>query len=84
MRYARAVDEKGNPIDVRDPVAKVLRHAGHASPDPAGQAQAFLELSEVFGTLGQNAEFQKAVTRWYVRLAAEGAAATVARCAAGG
>ena len=48
MRYAGGIDEKGAPIDVRDPLAARLRALSDGAADPAGKAAALLGVREVF------------------------------------
>jgi fructuronate reductase len=53
MRYVTGVDERGEPIDVRDPLGGRLRSlADEAGPVPERLAPALLGVSEVFGELG--------------------------------
>ena len=80
MRYVRGQDERGNPIDVRDPMAyELLRaHAGASASEEA--VAALLALSDVFPPdLAQNTVFRTAVTSAYLELEANGSLATVAR-----
>ncbi|MEO1536958.1 MAG: mannitol dehydrogenase family protein [Pseudomonadota bacterium] len=78
MRYVGGTDERGQPIDVRDPLATRLRHASDAAPDPAGKVAALLDMSEVFGTdLTSSPRFREAVSGVYARLVDAGAAQTV-------
>ncbi|WP_386679665.1 mannitol dehydrogenase family protein [Loktanella sp. R86503] len=46
MRYVTGIDEAGQPIDVRDPLADVLRHA--ATDTATGTVSALLSLRDVF------------------------------------
>lgn len=48
MRYAGGVDEAGQPIDVRDPLAAQLRAACDSSDSVSGKVAAFLSLRDVF------------------------------------
>nr|WP_218062771.1 mannitol dehydrogenase family protein [Phaeobacter sp. B1627] len=48
MRYAGGVDEAGQPIDVRDPMADTLRHLSERAASPAETVSAFLSLSAIF------------------------------------
>jgi fructuronate reductase len=63
MRYAAGVDEKGAPIDVRDPLAaRFADIAARTGPEPAALARAFLRVELVFGAdLGRDARFAAAV-----------------------
>ncbi|MEM7753253.1 MAG: mannitol dehydrogenase family protein, partial [Pseudomonadota bacterium] len=79
MRYVGGVDEAGQQIDVRDPMAGVLRAASDAAEDAEGKVAALLEISDVFGSdLPQSDLFRAAVTNAYERLSSQGAAASVA------
>ncbi|WEX91334.1 mannitol dehydrogenase family protein [Sinorhizobium garamanticum] len=78
MRYARGIDEKGNAIDVRDPLAG--RIAGVAQPlqRPEEIVAALLRITEVFGDdLSSDGAFRDTLVRTLARLMSEGAAATV-------
>ncbi len=81
MRYVTGVDEKGEAIDVRDPLAVRLRTiADEAGPDAARLAPALARVSEVFGTdLAADPRFMKPVEAALDRLFTLGARATVAR-----
>ena len=65
MRYVTGIDEKGNAIDVRDPLRDVLRkQADAAGPDAAKLAPALLSLEQVFGRdLPHDPAFTTAVTQ---------------------
>jgi len=84
MRYVTGIDEKGQPIDVRDPLAARLKSlADEAGADEAGLsaerlAPALLGVREVFGDdLPQNPAFVGAVTDALGRLLRDGARRTV-------
>ncbi len=78
MRYVGGVDEKGQPIDVRDPLADRLKAASDSADDPAGKVAALLAIGAVFDPdLAKNAQFRDAVTQAYTCLASEGAHAAV-------
>jgi fructuronate reductase len=64
MRYVSGIDEKGQPIDVRDPLRDELRKlADEAGGDAAKLASALLGVEQVFGRdLAANPVFTKAVT----------------------
>jgi fructuronate reductase len=79
MRYVAGTDEKGQAIDVRDPLAARLR----AIADRAGLvadrlAPALLGVTEVFGDLGADARFAAPVQAALTRIMAKGAKAAVA------
>lgn len=65
MRYVTGIDERGQPIDVRDPLRDMLRQkADAAGPEAAKLAPALLSVTEVFGRdLPANETFTTAVAR---------------------
>ncbi|WP_173512481.1 mannitol dehydrogenase family protein [Sinorhizobium psoraleae] len=78
MRYARGIDEKGNPIDVRDPLA--ARIAGMTQPLHRAEeiVGAFLGIAEVFGDdLSSDQAFRDTLVRSLAALMSEGAATVV-------
>lgn len=73
MRYVSGVDERGNPIDVRDPLSDKIRSLVESSGD-AERVSALLTLSEIFGIdLPNNPSFVAAVSDAYRRIAEDGA-----------
>ena len=78
MRYVTGVDEKGQPIDVRDPLKDELRaHADAAGMDAARLAPALLSIEKIFGRdLPANTTFTTAVTAALDGLIRHGARAT--------
>ncbi|MGY2048750.1 mannitol dehydrogenase family protein [Methylobacterium sp. JK268] len=76
-RYVGGTDERGAPIDVRDPLAGALRERlDAAGADPAARIRALLRTEAVFGRdLGASAAFADAVTTAYGRLRDRGARA---------
>jgi fructuronate reductase len=78
MRYVTGIDEKGEPIDVKDPHAARLRTiADAAGRDAEKLADGLLGLPEIFGTdLPGNAAFRGAVTVHLAALFWDGALAT--------
>ena len=48
MRYVGGVDEQGQEIDVRDPLAARLRDASECSETPEGKVAALLAIRDVF------------------------------------
>ncbi|MEJ2035675.1 MAG: mannitol dehydrogenase family protein [Maritimibacter sp.] len=48
MRYVGGVDERGAPIDVRDPLADKLKTLSDSADSPAGKVAALLSLRDVF------------------------------------
>lgn len=79
MRYVAGVDERGLPIDVRDPLAARLKEiAAAAGPDPERLAPALLAVREIFGDdLAADPRFAEPVTRALSSLYALGARRTV-------
>jgi len=63
MRYATGVDEKHEPIEVKDPMSGRLTDIGRrVGAHPEALAHEYLALREVFGDLGANPTFRDAVT----------------------
>lgn len=83
MRYVTGVDEKGEEIDVRDPLAlRMHAIAADAGDDPAALFDGLVALNEVFGDdLAGNAAFRRAVLAALESLFDRGARATVAALA---
>lgn len=85
MRYVAGIDERGRDIDVRDPLADLLR--SRARPllgDAAAMAESLLGLTSIFGAdLPANATFLKSVTAALEGIIADGARRTVERLAEG-
>lgn len=78
MRYARGIDERGNPIDVRDPLAGRIAAMTRPLTTAAEIVDAYLGLSEVFGDdLAADKDFQETVTEALAHLMQNGAAAAV-------
>ncbi|PYA29559.1 fructuronate reductase, partial [Serratia marcescens] len=78
MRYVGGVDDAGQPIDIRDPLADVLQQTIAATPDDRRRVTALLALKSVFGeTLAAHAAFTEAVTQAYLSLRDRGARETV-------
>ena len=80
MRYVMGADEKGQPIDVRDPMAARLKQiAERAKGEPIRMTVALMTLREVFGTdLPQSEAFRESVTMHLRSLIERGSAETVA------
>jgi len=73
IRYVSGTDERGNAIDVRDPLSDKIHTAVEASSD-ADRVNVLVALSEVFGdALAQNAVFVEAVNQAYQRIVRRGA-----------
>lgn len=83
MRYIGGVDEQGQAIDVRDPLADRLRAVSDSVSDPVKKVAALLSMEEVFDrTLAEDATFRDAVTRAYLALVDRGAKQVVEEFAA--
>jgi fructuronate reductase len=80
MRYVSGVDERGNPIDVRDPLAAdYAAIAARAQGNPRALAEGLFGLRAVFGEeLAANQKFRTRVTNHLQDLHSAGGAATVA------
>lgn len=77
MRYTQGVDEKGQPIDVVDPLSAEFQRINqqHQGID---RVAALLELTAIFGQdLPQNKAFITAVIQAYQQLCEQGARASV-------
>ena len=78
LRRVRGEDEAGQPIDVRHPMAALLREravAGGADPAP------LLGITELFGDMGADRRLVGPVGRWLASLYGAGSRATLARAA---
>ena len=73
IRYVSGTDERGDAIDVRDPLSDKIQSIVKASSE-AERVNALLTLSEVFGQdLPHNSDFVDAVNEAYQRLTRYGA-----------
>jgi fructuronate reductase len=73
LRYASGTDERGNIIDVRDPLAERLKVA-LSSGSASNALGRVLEMREVFGTdLSSNAAFRAELHRQYISMLERGA-----------
>lgn len=79
MRYVTGTDEKGEPIDVRDPMAARLREvADRAGSSAENLARGLFEIREIFGDdLPNDSRFTGEVTAHLARLYELGAKRTV-------
>ena len=79
MRYVTGVDEKGQPIDVRDPLAARLREiAAVEGPNAERLAPALIAMDAIFGSdLPADPRFVKAVTEKLLTLYGGGAQKSV-------
>ncbi|MBA2397758.1 MAG: mannitol dehydrogenase family protein [Bradyrhizobium sp.] len=69
MRYVTGIDENGQAIDVRDPIARELADiAKQAGPVADRLAPALLDVRSVFGEFGTDPRLRRAVTRALARL----------------
>ena len=74
MVYVSGIDEAGRAIEVRDPLAAVLRQrSDSAGADPAAQVRALANIEAVFGgDLPASEPFITAVTDAYKALRRDG------------
>ncbi|MGH1415383.1 MAG: mannitol dehydrogenase family protein [Pelagimonas sp.] len=78
LRYVGGVDEKGNDIDVRDPLAERLKTISDQAEDDTAKVAALLSVAEVFDPeLAQNPGFRTSVTEAYCALVQNGAQNTL-------
>lgn len=83
MRYVGGVDEKGNKIEVSDPLLPVIQAAVQGSEEGESRVKALLAIQAIFGQdLPQNGQFVDQVTNAYLSLLSKGAKATVAKFSA--
>ncbi len=75
LRRVRGTDEQGERIDIRHPMAQILRDRAIAG---GGDPRPLLEITDLFGELGQQEAFVTSVGKWLTSLYAVGAAQTVA------
>ena len=74
MRYVGGIDERGAPIDVRDPLAERLRAASESAASPQDAVTALLSIRDVFPrTVAEDPRFRDAVTEAYGRITRDGA-----------
>src|SRR5207248_7790679 len=81
MRYVTGIDERDEPIDVRDPLSARLRSiTDEAGLDAERLAAALLEVREIFSPeLAADPRFRTAMTAALSRIIAKGAKAAVAQ-----
>lgn len=72
MRYVGGVDERGQPIDVRDPLAARLRAASDSQETPEAKVAALLAFHEIFPA-DLSAALQPGLTVAYASLLHQGA-----------
>jgi mannitol 2-dehydrogenase len=74
IRRVRGIDEQGQPIDVRHPLATLLRQkADEGGPDPAP----VLSIRQLFGTLGDEMRLVAPLRHWLAALYQRGAHKTL-------
>ncbi len=79
MSYARGLDEAGEAIDVRDPLAGRIAALTQGLEDPEEIVAAFLSITEVFAEdLNRDAGFRAALADGVSRLLLKGAAVELA------
>ena len=82
MKYVGGVDENGQPIDVRDPMAADLASALAGADEGGQRVAALLSMKEIFDSeLAENAIFRQAVTDAYDQLEVDGSRKTVGKFA---
>lgn len=78
LRRVRGEDEQGEPIEVKHPLAALLREkAIEGGPDP----RPLLGLTELFGGMGADQRLVEPVGKWLAALYGTGARATIAQAA---
>ena len=78
MRYVGGIDERGDAIDVRDPLAKDLRSISDASKTPSETVGGLLEVAGIFDAdLREDATFRSDLICAYEALVRLGARASV-------
>jgi fructuronate reductase len=78
MRYVGGVDEKGEVIDVRDPLAARLKGLSDGATSAQGKVEALLSVREIFpAPLADNPIFKSALIEGYESLSAKGARRTI-------
>lgn len=78
MRYVSGIDDAGNEIDIRDPLAEKIKTLV-ANSSINERVRALLTLHEIFGTdLPADEQFVARITAAWNELCSKGARATVA------
>ncbi len=79
MRYVGGMDDAGQHIDIRDPLAESLQHIAQSTPDTHERVQGWLSVNALFSDdLRANKAWVEELTQAYLSLRDHGAAATVA------
>jgi fructuronate reductase len=76
MRYAGGIDENGEPIDVKDPLARQLRERLDAAGSPDQKVSSLLAMREIFSA-GQADQLAAPVAEAYATLVQNGARKSV-------
>ncbi len=80
MRYVSGVDERGNPIAIKDPLKILLMQRVSDSDDGENRITALLTINTVFGhDLVHNSRFRARLSFFWQQLHQQGARATVAQ-----
>lgn len=78
MRYVGGLDEKGNAIDVVDPLVSQYQAIHREYTEPADRVRQLMSLSAIFGhDLPENTAFLDTVTTAYSQLIENGARKTI-------
>ncbi|MBP1849068.1 fructuronate reductase [Rhizobium halophytocola] len=78
MRYVGGTDEKGKPIDVRDPLSADLQALSAAARTPRDKVEALLSVRKIFPpSLADDAAFRTSLIEAYKGLVDKGARAMV-------
>ena len=83
MHYVAGRDERGQPIDVRDPMATHLAAvSASAGSAPAQQVEALINQTAIFGDLSSHPVLREAVSAALARLVSVGAIRAAQECTA--
>src|SRR5690606_20663117 len=79
IRYVSGVDEKGNAIEVSDPLAATLRKlCDDNAGNPRAMVEAIVSLPQVFGSdLIHQPRFIDTTSQWLVHFYGQGVLATI-------
>lgn len=79
MRYVSGVDDRGQEIEISDPLLPIIQQTVQNSADGEERVKALMGIEAIFGQdLSQEPRFVNEVTRAYLSLKKHGAKATVA------
>ncbi|TEW54418.1 fructuronate reductase [Psychromonas sp. RZ22] len=74
MQYVKGLDEKGNTIDVRDPLVKTFAEIYAIEKSPEEIVKAFLSIESIFDqSLLSNTSFVETLTNTYILIGDQGA-----------